>query len=208
MDVLSQWQGFYNDPWFWQFPMATLAISMAAFLTVAIPWTVIAWRDPIALRKYKIQSKPFEMKKFLLPSIGRIVVNNIILASVLVLVWPMLKLTGVHNGAHIYVVYLWVILRQIEGADGHIGYDIPWNPAHLFPVYEGPVYHDFHHAKFKGNYAGFLPYLDKYLGRTHIPAYLNYLKQKKKGLKPVEIEGSAKEAKRQAKLLKRQARSG
>ena len=105
MDVLSQWQGFYNDPWFWQFPMATLAISMAAFLTVAIPWTVIAWRDPIALRKYKIQSKPFEMKKFLLPSIGRIVVNNIILASVLVLVWPMLKLTGVHNGAHIYMVY-------------------------------------------------------------------------------------------------------
>ena len=95
MDVLSQWQGFYNDPWFWQFPMATLAISIAAFLLVAIPWTVIAWRDPIALRKYKIQSKPFEMKKFLLPSIGRIVVNNIILASVLVLVWPILKLTGV-----------------------------------------------------------------------------------------------------------------
>ena len=57
-------------------------------------------------------------------------VNNIILASILVLVWPMLKLTGVHNGAHIYMVYM--ILRQIEGADGHIGY--AWNPAHLFPV--------------------------------------------------------------------------
>lgn len=99
MDVFSYWQGFYNDPWFWQFPMATLAISMAAFLTVAIPWTIIAWQDPIALRKYKIQSKPFEMKKFLLPSIGRIIINNIILASLLVLVWPLLKLTGVHNSA-------------------------------------------------------------------------------------------------------------
>ncbi|MGE6796444.1 hypothetical protein [Psychrobacter immobilis] len=31
------------DPWFWQFPMATLAISMAAFLLVAIPWTLVAW---------------------------------------------------------------------------------------------------------------------------------------------------------------------
>lgn len=280
MDVFSYWQGFYTDPWFWQFPMATLAISMAAFLLVAIPLTIIAWQDPVALRKYKIQSKPFEMKKFLLPSISRIIINNIILASLLVLVWPLLKLTGVHNGAlpvwyiiiaqlvffvllddflyywmhrymhenkwllkqihsvhhrihntcgingnymhwveysltatltlvgpmligaHIYVVYLWVILRQVEGADGHIGYDIPWNPAHLLPVYEGPVYHDFHHAKFKGNYAGFLPYLDKYLGKTHIPAYLHYLQQKKNGLTPIEIEDSVKHA----KTLKRQAR--
>lgn len=280
MDVFSYWQGFYTDPWFWQFPMATLAISMAAFLLVAIPLTIIAWQDPVALRKYKIQSKPFEMKKFLLPSISRIIINNIILASLLVLVWPLLKLTGVHNGAlpvwyiiiaqlvffvllddflyywmhrymhenkwllkhihsvhhrihntcgingnymhwveysltatltlvgpmligaHIYVVYLWVILRQVEGADGHIGYDIPWNPAHLLPIYEGPVYHDFHHAKFKGNYAGFLPYLDKYLGKTHIPAYLHYLQQKKNGLTPIEIEDSVKHA----KTLKRQAR--
>ncbi|MGP4953645.1 sterol desaturase family protein, partial [Psychrobacter sp. T6-1] len=200
-------------------------------------------------------------------------INNIILASLLILVWPLLKLTGVHNGelpawyfiiaqlvffvllddflyywmhrymhenkwllkhihsvhhrihntcgingnymhwveysltatltlvgpillgAHIYVVWLWVILRQVEGADGHIGYDIPWNPAHLLPVYEGPVYHDFHHAKFKGNYAGFLPYLDKYMGKTHIPAYLSYLKAKAKGLTPLEIEQNELQAK-------------
>ncbi|MGP5338591.1 sterol desaturase family protein [Psychrobacter maritimus] len=274
MDVFSYWQGFYNDPWFWQFPMATLAISTAAFLAVAIPWTIVAWRDPVSLRKYKIQQKPFEMKQFLLPSIGRIIVNNIILAALLVLAWPLLKLTGVHHGempvwyiiiaqliffvllddflyycmhrymhenkwllrnihsvhhrirntcgingnymhwveysltasltlvgpiilgAHIYVVWMWVILRQIEGADGHIGYDIPWNPAHLLPVYEGPVYYDFHHAKFKGNYAGFLPYLDKYLGKTYIPAYLSYLKAKKNGLTPLEIEQSELAAKK------------
>lgn len=281
MDVFSYWQGFYNDPWFWQFPMATLAISTTAFLSVAIPWTIVAWRDPVSLRKYKIQQKPFEMKQFLLPSIGRIIINNIILAALLVLAWPLLKLTGVHHGempvwyiiiaqliffvllddflyycmhrymhenkwllrnihsvhhrirntcgingnymhwveysltasltlvgpiilgAHIYVVWMWVILRQIEGADGHIGYDIPWNPAHLLPVYEGPVYHDFHHAKFKGNYAGFLPYLDKYLGKTHIPAYLSYLKAKKNGLTPLEIEQSELAAKKRKKQLNR-----
>ena len=264
--VFGLWEGFYNDPWFWQFPMATLAISMAAFLLVATPWTIVAWLDPISLRKYKIQQKPFEVKRFLLPSIGRILLNNAILASLLVLSWPLLKLTAVHNnelpiwyvivaqllffvllddflyywmhrymhenkwllryvhsvhhrvrntcgingnymhwleysltatltligpillGAHLYVVWVWVIIRQIEGADGHIGYDIPWNPVHLLPVYEGPVYHDFHHAKFKGNYAGFLPYLDKYMGKTHIPAYLRYVQGKKKGLTAVEIE--------------------
>lgn len=264
--VFGLWEGFYNDPWFWQFPMATLAISMAAFLLVATPWTIVAWLDPISLRKYKIQQKPFEVKRFLLPSIGRILLNNAILASLLVLSWPLLKLTAVHNnelpiwyvivaqllffvllddflyywmhrymhenkwllryvhsvhhrvrntcgingnymhwleysltatltligpillGAHLYVLWVWVIIRQIEGADGHIGYDIPWNPVHLLPVYEGPVYHDFHHAKFKGNYAGFLPYLDKYMGKTHIPAYLRYVQGKKKGLTAVEIE--------------------
>lgn len=261
--------------------MATLAISMIAFLTLAIPWTIVAWLDPISLRKYKIQQKPFEMKKFLLPSIGRIIINNIILASLLVLVWPLLKLTKVHNGdlpawyiiiaqllffvllddflyylvhrkmhenkwlmkhihsvhhrihntcaingnymhwveyaitasltlvgpillgAHIYVVWLWVIIRQIEGADGHIGYDIPWNPAHLFPIYEGPVYHDFHHARFKGNYAGFLPYLDKYLGKTHIPQYLRYVKARRQGFHPDEIEQFEVDAKQRKRAQKR-----
>ena len=62
--------------------------------------------------------------------------------------------------------------------------------ASLLPVYKGPVYHDFHHAKFKGNYTGFLPYLDKYLAKTYIPAYLKYLKDKKEGLTPAEIEQS------------------
>ena len=280
MDILQYWAGFYNDLWFWTFPMATLAISMTAFLTLAIPWTIVAWKDPVSLRKYKIQQKPFEVKKFLWPSIGRIIVNNIIVAALLVLVWPLLKLTGVHNGtlpawyiiiaqllffvllddflyylmhrymhenkwlmknihsvhhrvhntcaingnymhwveytltasltlvgpiilgAHIYVVWLWVIMRQIEGADGHIGYDIPWNPAHLFPLYEGPVYHDFHHAKFKGNYAGFLPYLDRYLGKTHIPAYLRYVKARRQGFSSDEIEQFEVDAKKRKRALK------
>ena len=70
MDALSPWQGFYNDPWFWQFPMATLAISMASFLTVATPWTIVAWLDPESMRKYKIQQKPFEFKKYFWPSIA------------------------------------------------------------------------------------------------------------------------------------------
>lgn len=265
MDIFSLWGEFYNDPWFWQFPMATLAISMVAFLTVALPWTIVAWIDPVSLRKYKIQQKPFEVKKYFLPSIGRILINNLIVAAFLVLTWPLLKLAGVHNndlpawyiivaqlvffvllddflyywmhrymhenkwllrhvhsvhhrvrntcgingnymhwlefsltamvtligpilvGAHIYVIWLWVIIRQIEGADGHIGYDIPWNPVHFLPVYEGPVYHDFHHAKFKGNYAGFLPYLDKYMGGTYIPAYLKYLNAKREGLTAADI---------------------
>jgi 4-alpha-methyl-delta7-sterol-4alpha-methyl oxidase len=90
-------------------------------------------------------------------------------------------------GAHLYVIYIWVAIRQFEAVDGHAGYDIPWNPAHWLPVYQGPVYHDFHHAKFKGNYAGFLPYLDRFMGNTYVADYLKYLKGKKLGLAPLDI---------------------
>ena len=62
MDILQYWAGFYNDLWFWTFPMATLAISMTAFLTLAIPWTIVAWKDPVSLRKYKIQQNRLRSK--------------------------------------------------------------------------------------------------------------------------------------------------
>jgi sterol desaturase/sphingolipid hydroxylase (fatty acid hydroxylase superfamily) len=67
-------------------------------------------------------------------------------------------------GAHLHVLWLWVVIRQFEAADGHCGYVLPWNPGHVFPLYEGAGYHDFHHSQYQGNYAGFLPYLDRFFG--------------------------------------------
>ena len=262
--LLQPWWGFYQDPWFWQFPAATLLLSLGAFLLLALPWTLLAWADPQSFKKYKIQDKPFDFQRFLLPSLGRLLVNNVMLALALVISWPLLKQTAIHTGelpvwymiiaqlvffvvfddflyywvhrylhenkwllkkihsvhhrvrntcaingnymhwlefvmiaalmligpiligAHLYVVYLWVIVRQLEAVDGHAGYDIPWNPVHWLPVYQGPVYHDFHHSKFKGNYAGALPYLDRYMGNTHIPEYLKYRRARKRGMEPAE----------------------
>ena len=264
MNLLDVWLSFYQDEWFWQFPATTMLISNGVFLALAIPWTLIAWYDPKALRKYKIQNKPFEVKKHFFPSLGLLVVNNFMLALLLIISWPLVKHSNVHLGelpawyiiiaqivffiflddflyywmhryfhqnkwllrhvhsvhhrvrntcgingnymhwvefsataslmllgptiigAHLYVIWIWVALRQFEAVDGHAGYDIPWNPAHWLPVYQGPVYHDFHHAKFKGNYAGFLPYLDKYMGNTYIVEYLRYLEAKKVGMTPQE----------------------
>ena len=262
---------FYRDPWFWQFPAATLLVSNVVFLGLAFPWTCLAWFNPPALEKYKIQSKPMEVKKYLLPSLGRLLVNNVAVALLLIAAWPLLRHSNIHTGdlpawyviiaqliffvvsddflyywmhryfhenkwllkhvhsvhhrikntcaingnymhwvefsataslmllgpiligAHLYVVWIWVALRQFEAVDGHAGYDIPWNPARWFPFYHGPVYHDFHHAKFKGNYAGFLPYLDRFMGNTYIDEYLQYLKARKAGMTPdqagMEIAG-------------------
>ena len=82
-------------------------------------------------------------------------------------------------GAHLYVLWIWIIIRQFEAADGHCGYDLPYNPVKLIPLYHGAVYHDFHHARFKGNYSGFLSYLDGFMGNTYIPQYLTYIKEKR-----------------------------
>lgn len=268
-DFLDQWLNIYqqlpDDEWFWQFPATTLLISLSAFLIFALPWTMLAWIDPPKLRKYKIQQKPFAVKKYFLPSLARIFINAGILFLLLILVWPLLRHAPIHTdslpsvyvillqfivfiflddfiyywahrymhenkwllkhvhsvhhrirntcaingnyfhwfefvltatialippmlvGAHLYVVWAWIIFRQLEAADGHCGYDIPWNPAHWLPVYEGPVYHDFHHRRFQGNYAGFLPYLDKYMGGTYIKEYLQYRQARKQGIRPDTI---------------------
>lgn len=79
-----------------------------------------------------------------------------IFTASLALVGPLLL------GAHLYVLWLWIVIRQFEAADGHCGYVFPWNPGHLLPLYEGAGYHDFHHSQYQGNYAGFLPYLDRF----------------------------------------------
>ena len=65
-------------------------------------------------------------------------------------------------GSHLVVLWIYVAFRQWVAADGHCGYDIPWSPTRFIPLYHGPAYHDFHHKRFYGNYAGFLSYLDRF----------------------------------------------
>jgi sterol desaturase/sphingolipid hydroxylase (fatty acid hydroxylase superfamily) len=36
----------------------------------------------------------------------------------------------------------------------------PWSPTHFLPFNDGAVHHDVHHARVKGNYAGFLVWTD------------------------------------------------
>lgn len=93
----------------------------------------------------------------------------------LVLVGPLLLST------HVYVVYIWIVFRQLQAADGHAGYDFGyWNPLHWIPRYQGPVYHDFHHAEGEGNYAGFLNHVDRWW-KTYAPSYVTYTQRRQQG---------------------------
>lgn len=262
---ITDYQTFYLDDWFWTFPVATLLLSLVAFMVFALPWTFLAYIEPTWLAKYRIQNKSIDVKGTFWPSIYHSLKNTFVVFLFLILLWPLLKHTNVHTGplpawyvivlqliffvllddflyyfmhryfhenkwllknvhgihhtikntcaingnymhwfefactagimligpvligAHLYVLWIWVIIRQFEAADGHMGYDIPWNPARLFLIYQGPVYHDFHHAKFKGNYSGFLSYLDHFFGNTYVKKYLEYSRLKKEGLSVSEI---------------------
>ncbi len=89
-------------------------------------------------------------------------------------------------GSHLVVVWIWIVFRQWEAAEGHSGYSFPWNPSYLIPLYGGTEYHDFHHAKFHGNYAGFLGYLDGLFG-TYSAGYKERLLVKK-AMQPEFVE--------------------
>jgi 4-alpha-methyl-delta7-sterol-4alpha-methyl oxidase len=73
-------------------------------------------------------------------------------------------------GSHVVVLWLWFAFRQWEAAEGHCGYDFPWTPTHLLPFNDGARHHDFHHARVRGNYAGFLAYVDWMFG-TYAKGY-------------------------------------
>lgn len=73
-------------------------------------------------------------------------------------------------GAHVFTVYLWVVIRQWEAAEGHCGYDLPFSPTRFLPLSDGALHHDFHHARVRGNFGGFLPIWDRMFG-TYVRDY-------------------------------------
>ena len=246
-DIIDTIIGWYQEPLFIQFPVITFAIGIGVFVLLAAPWTVLAWLDPEWAKPYRVQNKDFEVSTFLGKNITLIVFNSLLVFTLLVLAWPLARLTGIHAGevphwttfvwqiaffivlddflyywmhrtmhenkwllknvhsvhhqvrtpyalagnyfhwvelaltagialigpimlsSHIYVVYAWFIWRQMEAVDGHLGYSFKWNPMRLVPFYHGPEFHDRHHETYKGNYAGFLPIIDRWL-KTQSPA--------------------------------------
>jgi 4-alpha-methyl-delta7-sterol-4alpha-methyl oxidase len=67
-------------------------------------------------------------------------------------------------GAHVVLLWSWIVFRQWEAAEGHCGYAFAWSPTRWLPFSHGAVHHDFHHARVRGNYAGLLPLWDRVFG--------------------------------------------
>lgn len=88
-----------------------------------------------------------------------------VLTGLLMLVGP--ALLGVHVG----VLYLWIGFRQLEAAEGHSGLHLWFSPLSWLPGGHGADFHDAHHAKFHGNYAGILGWIDGVMG-TYSDGYV------------------------------------
>jgi plant 4alpha-monomethylsterol monooxygenase len=245
-ELLSTAIGWYREPLFWLFPVATSVVSIVMFLVFAGPLTWLADSDPVWARKYRIQSR-HDRHVGTDAALRQWLINNAQSLILVVLIWPLLRLSAVHAGplpkwwmiagqllffiylddflyywfhramhtrwllrhihgvhhriyapraiaghymhpveygltsfialigplllgAHVFTIWLWVAFRQWEAAEGHCGYDFHWSPTRWLPFSDGALHHDFHHAKVKGNFAGFLRWTDQVFG-TLAPGY-------------------------------------
>jgi sterol desaturase/sphingolipid hydroxylase (fatty acid hydroxylase superfamily) len=247
----------YTEPLFWLFPVAGTAVGILSFLAFAVPFTLLAWKQPGWAEPYRIQARKTGRRSVVGPAFWHVARNNAVMAVMTLGAWPLLRLSGVHAGplpawwvivlqllffivlddflfywmhrslhesrwlfkkvhsihhrimtpwaitghymhpveyvltgtvmligpllvgAHVVTLYIWIVIRQWEAAEGHAGYDFPWSPMHLLPFSDGATHHDFHHAKVKGNYAGFFPWTDAAFG-TLCAGYAEHLANRKK----------------------------
>ena len=249
---MGVWTVAWADPMFALFAVGGTLVSMGVFAVLAGLLTAYAWRDPPALRVYRIQrGRVTGSGAMVKRAIFIWLANNLILFVLVALAWPLLRHTGVHAGplpawwiialqllafiyvddflyyfmhramhrspvmwrrvhawhhrtktpwaicahdmhplefvatatlmltlpvligAHVAVIWIWIAVRQIEAAEGHCGYDFPIALNRLIPFSGGAAHHDFHHAQVKGNFAGFLPHVDRWMGTT-ARNYLEY----------------------------------
>lgn len=109
--MLDDILGAYSDPLFLYFPLATTLVSVFSFVLFATPLTWLAWVDLASLRRWRIQRhRPRAMRKHLWPAVSSWLVNNLVMTTLVVLVWPLLRHTGIHTGP---LPAWWVVVLQV-----------------------------------------------------------------------------------------------
>ncbi|KAL8280098.1 hypothetical protein RQP46_007428 [Phenoliferia psychrophenolica] len=65
---------------------------------------------------------------------------------------------------HIITMYTWIVLRLFQAIDSHSGYQFPWSLNNFFLLWSGADHHDYHHEKFRDNYASSFRHWDWLVG--------------------------------------------
>lgn len=79
---------------------------------------------------------------------------------------------------HLATYCIWIIIRLMETADGHCGYEFSWSPYRLLPLSGSSIYHNFHHSHNVGNFGSFFTFWDTLCGTNR--HYFKYLANKEK----------------------------
>jgi sterol desaturase/sphingolipid hydroxylase (fatty acid hydroxylase superfamily) len=70
-----------------------------------------------------------------------------------------------HGQTHPVLFWTFLVIRQLQGIEDHLGFELAYSPTHLFPsIFGGTSFHDVHHQKFKCNYASTFSFIDKAFG--------------------------------------------
>src|SRR5438105_4039586 len=88
----------YRDPMFLYYAVGGVGVSLVAFLIIAVPMTVLAWLDPPALQKYRIQTRRPRAQELVAPALRRVFGNNALVFAALVVTWPLTGAGRVHAG--------------------------------------------------------------------------------------------------------------
>ena len=66
----------YSEPLFWLFPVAGTVIGVAAFLAFAVPFTLLAWKQPPWAEPYRIQARKTGRRSVVKEASWHVVRNN------------------------------------------------------------------------------------------------------------------------------------
>lgn len=66
--------------------------------------------------------------------------------------------------SHVSTLWVWLVIRTLEGVDGHCGYDFWFSPFRYFPFRPGAQVHDYHHSHNVGNYGSLFTFWDTICG--------------------------------------------
>lgn len=106
----------------------------------------------------RVHSVHHEITKPYAMAAGHFHILEYLILSLSFLVGPILL------GVHIYVFYIWIVVRQWIAVEGHCGYDFPFSIQKFIPMHDGNSYHDAHHRNQNCNFGLYLNWLDRITG--------------------------------------------
>ena len=78
---------------------------------------------------------------------------------------------------HVFTYLFWIGWKMVIGVESHSGYEFPFSPFRVLPLFSGPNFHDYHHSHNVGTFASTCYFWDLMMGSS--PDYFKYFLNRK-----------------------------
>lgn len=96
--MFNELLAMYEEPLFLKVIIGTNLIALFSFLAMSVPLTLLAYWNPQWVRPYRIQSREPHYGRLIRGSLIHLGRNFAVAFLLSVLSWPLLRLTGIHDG--------------------------------------------------------------------------------------------------------------